>query len=142
VELEYAATPELADTLQLEAKVPFRIGHAFASAIVDYGKANRLPPAKFPYPVAERLYAEEAAKAGLEERRLPLSAQAFARVMSADNMVAVAKGLGGPQPAEVDRMLASEAAAIAADDRWIAERRASLAAAQTGLDAAFAASAR
>ena len=137
IELEYAATPELADTLQREAKVPFRIGHAFASAVVDYGKANRIAPAAFPYAMAQRLYAEEAAKAGLASTRLPLDAKAFARVMSPDNMVAVAKGLGGPQPAEVDRMLAAEGAAITADDRWIAERRAALAKASDGLEIEF-----
>lgn len=142
IALEYAATPELADTLQREAGVPFRVGHEFASAIVDYGKANRLPAAAFPYPVAQKLYAEVTAKAGIAEHRLPLSAAAFARVMSPDNMVAVAKGLGGPQPAEVDRMLAAEQAAIDADAHWIETQRATLAEASASLQAAFARTAR
>jgi argininosuccinate lyase len=138
VELEYAATPELADTLQREAKVPFRVGHEFSSAVVDYGKAHHLRPAEFPFEVAQSLYAEVAAKAGVEPRRLPLSPEGFRKAMSAANMVAVAQGLGGPQPAEVDRMLAAAGAAIDADQRWIEQQRAGLALASRRLDQAFA----
>jgi argininosuccinate lyase len=142
VELEYAATPELADTLQREAGVPFRVGHEFATAVVDYGKARRLPPGDFPYDVAQRLYAEVAREAGLASGRLPLTQAAFRRALSPDNMVAVAKGLGGPQPAEVDRMLEAGRLAIDADDRWIADQRAALALAGGALEAAFGATAR
>lgn len=138
VELEYAATPELADTLQREAKVPFRIGHEFSSAIVDYGKARRIAPAAFPYEVAQRLYAEIAAKEGVSIRNLPLTQAGFRKAMSADNMVAVAQGLGGPQPSEVTRMLAESGKAIDADAAWIAQQRAALTGAATTLDQAFA----
>ena len=138
VELEYAATPELADTLQREAKVPFRVGHAFASAVVDHGKARRIAPADFPYEVAVKLYGEAAAKAGARERRLPISQAAFRKAMSPDNMVIVARGLGGPQPAEVARMLEAAAAAIEADRRWIDERRQAQSRADKTLEEAFA----
>lgn len=137
VELEYAATPEMASALEREAKTPLRVAHDFASAVVDYGKANRLPPASFPYAVARRLYAEAADRAGLTARDLPLSAAAFARVMTPDNLVETAKGLGGPQPAEVDRMLAASAESIERDARWIAAERQSQTKASSELEAAF-----
>jgi argininosuccinate lyase len=137
VELEYAATPEVADTLQREAKVPFRIGHEYATAIVDHGKANRIAPADFPYDVAKSLFTKVAEHSGSSVKDLPLTEQAFRKAMSASNMVDVAKGLGGPQTSEVDRMIDEGKKRIEMDQRWIAQQREELTTASQRLEEAF-----
>ncbi len=134
VEADYSTTTELADTLQREANVPFRIGHHFASELVTYGRANKLKPAELPFAEVLRIYA--AASGGAV---LPLSEAVFRRSLSARGMVEAAKGLGGPQPAEVARMLAARKAALTADMAWVEARHAALRAAQGRLDQAFAA---
>ena len=69
----------------------------------------------------------------------PLDATAFAEVSSPEYMVFGRKGAGGPQIAEVDRMLARQREAIAADLAWTQSRRAHLSLAETQLDAAVTA---
>lgn len=134
---DYSTTTELADTLQRDADVPFRIGHHFASELVNYGRGHHLHAGQIPYAEAQRIYAEIAAGAKLDPK-LPLSEDAFRRALTAENMVAASKGLGGPQPAEVARMLKAAGERLAADRAWLDATRAKLADATQKLDQAFA----
>jgi argininosuccinate lyase len=137
VEEEYSTTPELADALQRDAGVPFRVGHHFASDIVNYGKAAKLKPADFPFSQAQHIYAEVAAHAHIHPAELPLDEAEFRRCLSPARVAAAARGIGGPQPAEVQRMLERQRRQLAADERSVQSRRAALDAAATKLRAAF-----
>ena len=136
VNSDYSTTTELADTLQREADVPFRIGHHFASELVNYGRGHHLRASQIPFAEAQRIYAEVAATSKVEPK-LPLSEEQFRRSLTAENMVSASKGLGGPQPSEVARMLAAAKDRLGADKTWLDATRASLASAAQRLDQAF-----
>jgi argininosuccinate lyase len=138
VDADYSTTTELADTLQRESNVPFRVGHHFASELVDYGRAHNLRSIDIPYSEAQRIYTEAAKSFQIADATLPLNEAAFRRSLTAQNMVASSKGLGGPQPAEVARMLTEANGRLESDRQWLATAQGKLDAAATKLDAAFA----
>lgn len=137
VNADYSTTTELADTLQREADVPFRVGHHFASELVNFGRAHDLKPSEIPYSEAQRVYAEAATTFKLANTNLPLSEPTFRRALTPENMVNASQGLGGPQPAEVDRMIAGQATRLQADRGWLDDQRRKLKDASGVLDAAF-----
>jgi len=136
VNSDYSTTTELADTLQREADVPFRIGHHFASELVNFGRGHHLRASQIPYPEAQRIYAEIAAISKVETK-LPLSEEQFRRSLTAENMVTASKGLGGPQPSEVARMLTAAKDRLDADRAWLDTTRAKLAAAAQAARSGF-----
>jgi argininosuccinate lyase len=136
VNSDYSTTTELADALQREADVPFRIGHHFASELVNYGRGHHLRASEIPYAEAQRIYADIATTAKMETK-LPLSEEQFRRSLTAENMVNASKGLGGPQPAEVARMMTSAKDRLAADRAWLDATRTKLLDASEKLDQAF-----
>lgn len=133
VNADYSTTTEIADALLQRSDVPFRIGHHFASMLTDYGRAQGLALHEIPYAEAARIYAADTKQA------FPLSATDFNEVISAEYMVFGRKGSGGPQLAEVNRMLSNERAGVAAGRAWLQDSSQQLARAEVALDKAFAA---
>jgi len=106
---------------------------------VLYAREHDLPPKAFPYAEAVRIYAEAGKKYQIADTRLPLDEAAFRRTLSPEAMVRTRVGIGGPQPAEVRRMIGEARKLLAADRAWIDERRNRLAEAEAKLNRAFAA---
>ena len=138
VNADYATTTELADILQRDANVPFRVGHHFASDLVTYGRTNRLRPTEITYQAAQDIYVRAAEHFGIKDTKLPIAEADFRRALTAENMVKSSLGLGGPQPAEVRRMLDAQRKNLDTDRVALTDRRTRLATASKTLDAAFA----
>ncbi len=137
LEDDWTTSMELAETLQMEHHIPFRVGHSFASSIVTYARANGLRPKDFPYAKAVELYAKAIASFKLPDPRLPIKEPEFRQVLSPEYMVKTRVGIGGPQPAEVERMLAEARTTLQGDQNWMRQARQRIHDADTRLDQAF-----
>jgi len=137
VDADYSTTTELADVLQRDSNVPFRVGHHFASDLVTYGRLNKMKPADIPFPEVQRIYGEALKAFNFDHATFPLTQVQFRTSLTAQNMIESSKGLGGPQHAEVTRMLAEEKTRLTQDQQWVDQQRQKLATASADLDKAF-----
>ena len=133
---DWTASQELADVLMRKYKLPFRVGHHFASEVVDYAKAKNIKPLDFPYAEAARIYAD-AVKETSFPAELPMSEPEFRSTLDPVAIVNNRASAGGPQPSEMQRMLKDATARIAAQDRWINDRRTRISTSLAKLDADF-----
>jgi argininosuccinate lyase len=129
----YSTTSEIADALLRTADVPFRIGHHYASALTNYGRSRGIQLNEIPYAEAARIYKEET------KQDFPLSEAAFKETISAEHMVSGSTGIGGPQLAEVARMLGDESARTKSDLDWLKSQVGRLADADATLNKAVGA---
>jgi len=137
VDADYSTTTELADVLQRDSNVPFRVGHHFASDLVTYGRLNKMKPADIPFPEVQRIYGEALKAFNFDHATFPLTQVQFRTSLTAQNMIESSKGLGGPQHAEVTRMLDEEKTRLTQDQQWVDQQRQKLATASADLDKAF-----
>jgi len=133
---DWTASQELADVLMRQYKLPFRIGHHFASEVVDYAKAKDIKPLDFPYAEARRIYAEAVKDLNVPPE-LPMSEAEFRSTLDPVAIVRHRATAGGPQPAEMERMLRTARQSLGQQAEWIAGRRARIASALGKLDADF-----
>ncbi|AMG38537.1 argininosuccinate lyase [Achromobacter xylosoxidans] len=133
---DWTASQELADVLMRKYKLPFRDGHHFASEVVSYAKTNNIKPLDFPYDQARRIYAE-AMKGSKYPNELPMSEAEFRSTLDPVAIVKNRATSGGPQPAEMERMIKQAREQLAAQDKWIRDRRAHIADSLASLDKAF-----
>ncbi len=134
---DWTASQEIADTLMRKYKLPFRVGHHFASNIVDFGKAKNIRPSDFPYPDAARIYKETLHEMGLPESPLPMGEAEFRATLDPTAIVNARITSGGPQPAEMRRMLVESEEELRGHAGWIEARRNVIADAIATLDRDF-----
>ena len=134
---DWTASQELADTLMREHRLPFRIGHHFASDIVTLARSKGWGPLDFPYSEAQRIYTE-AVKDYAPGQSLPLSEQAFKAALEPAHIVRSRATSGGPQPQEMQRMLALAELKLLQQTTWERGERARIEQALQRLDQDFA----
>jgi argininosuccinate lyase len=134
---DWTASQELADVLMRKYRLPFRVGHHFASEVVDYAKDHDIKPTDFPYAEAQRIYGQTLAEMKVEGGALPMSEAEFRATLDPVAIVRDRATPGGPQPAEMTRMLAAAQAAVEGQKAWIGEHRGRIDAALASLDGDF-----
>ncbi len=133
---DWTASQELADVLMRKYKLPFRVGHHFASEIVDYAKAKDIKPLDFPYKQAQRIYAD-AVKGSEFDSKLPMSEAEFRATLDPIAIIKNRATSGGPQPAEMARMLKESKQKLAVQGEWVQAKRARISGALSKLDSDF-----
>ena len=132
VDIDYSTMTEVADVLLRHADVPFRIAHHYASELTTYGRTHGKRPKDLTDEELLHIYEESI---GAE---LPVDVELIREAMNPAAMVRERKGLGGPQQAEVLRMLARHNASLASARAWLDASRSHLQDSATALEQAFA----
>ena len=134
---DWTASQELADLLMREHGLPFREGHHVASEMVSYARANNLGPLDFPFAEAQRIYAETVEGTDFAPE-LPIDEATFRDVLDPVAVVRNRATSGGPQPAEMTRMIEDARQRLSDRTAWVDERRDAISGALAKLDADFA----
>ncbi len=134
---DWTASQELADLLMRKYRLPFRVGHHFASEVVDFAKANDIRPTDFPYAEAQRIYTQTLKEMQVEGGALPMTEAEFRAALDPVAIVRARATSGGPQPTEMARMLGAAEQSITRQEQWVRERREHIAGALASLDADF-----
>lgn len=132
---DWTASQEVADVLMRKYKLPFRLGHHFASEVVEYARANDIKPSDFPYDQAQRIYTETTR--GYGNGVLPMSEEEFRSTLNPVAIVNNRRTVGGPQPAEMERMLSAASAKLTQQDDWVKEKRVRIDSSLAALDRDF-----
>ncbi len=129
--LGYSTMTEVADALLREAGVPFRAAHAYASALVDFCRAEGRAAATLTDAELRRIHLE------IAETPLPIAPEVLRKALDPVALLANRRGFGGPQPAAMTRSLAAHRAALEAQQHWLENTQHALADARTALKTAF-----
>lgn len=137
--LDWTASQEVADVLMRKYNVPFRIGHHVASEIVSYGRAHNIKPLDFPYAVAQEIYAKELSAVAVPEapKVFPMSEAEFKETLNPRAIILHRAVKGGPQPLEMQKMLAAAKDKVQGQAEWVQEQKNTLQAANDKLNADF-----
>jgi argininosuccinate lyase len=133
---DWTASQELADVLMRKYKLPFRAGHHFASEVVDFAKSKDIKPLDFPYAEAQKIYAEMV-KGSEFAGELPMDEAEFRSTLNPVAIINNRASAGGPQPAEMARMIKASKLSLAQQAEWITARRATITKALNTLDTDF-----
>lgn len=101
---DWTASQEIADLLTRKYNVPFRISHHFASDLVDFAKSNGIKPTELKYSDAQMIYKRSFNNESTSVE-LPIKADELKAALDPENIIKQRKTEGGPQPAEMQKML-------------------------------------
>ena len=135
---DWTASQEVADILMRDHGLPFRVGHHVASEMVTVARNEGIGPLDFPYDEAQRLYAEAVEGTDFPQD-MPMSEEEFRAALDPGAIIRNRATSGGPQPAELERMITEAKERIAAQTSWIDEKRGHIDAALAKLNQDFAA---
>jgi argininosuccinate lyase len=135
---DWTASQEVADALMRQYHLPFRVGHHFASEVVDFAREHDIRPSDFPYAEAQRIYAATLAELKLPPGKLPMNEVEFRAALDPVAIVRNRATAGGPQPVEMARMIAQAKQTLADQAAWITARSQRIDGALVSLDADFA----
>ena len=131
INAEYSTMTEVADVLLRRAEVPFRVAHHYASELTTYGRSNGKRPLELTDDELEHIYREAIGEP------LPIDVGFIRSAMEPRAMVAARRGLGGPQPAEVSRMLDAADGQLREDADWLEQTSGAVADRAASLRAGF-----
>ncbi len=135
---DWTASQELADVLMRKYKLPFRLGHHFASDIVDVAKAKNIKPLDFPYAEAKRIYKDAIKDYPGVAAELPMSELEFKETLNPIAIVQSRQTVGGPQESEMKRMLALAKQTLKEQNQWVQTKKNAIDNAAKELDRDFA----
>ena len=137
--LDWTASQEVADVLMREFKLPFRVGHHFASQVVGYARTHDIKPLDFPYAEAKRIYSEVIkSEYPTGNPNLPMSEEQFKATLNPIEIIKNRKTAGGPQPAEMRKQLDIMEVSIKNQEKWTQEQKQKINDALAKLDKDFA----
>ena len=120
---DWTASQELADLLMRKYKLPFRLGHYFASELVDHAKLKNIKPLDFPYTEAQRIYKSAVHEYPGVVAELPMTEAEFKEALNPVAIVQNRRTMGGPQAAEMKRMLALAKQTNKEQAQWIQAKK-------------------
>lgn len=135
--LDWTCSQEIADELMKNHGIPFREGHHFASEIVTYARAHDITPRDFRYETAKEVYRTVAEKDPNLPTAFPMTEEEWNHAKDPASIVRNRKVKGGPQPAELDKMIAMSKEDLARHESWVENTENHLKEAEDRLDRDF-----
>lgn len=136
---DWTASQNIADVLMRDYGIAFRLGHRFASELVSACRTESYTPLTFPYALARQVWERMASTiaCGGVPADLPMDEAALRAALDPRIIIRERRTSGGPQDAELERMLELCRHLIEADECWIGQRKANLKASQSNLEKDF-----
>jgi len=119
---DWSSSQEIADVLMRKYKVPFRVGHHFASQLVTYGRSNGITPINFPYDVAQKIYTEtmeDEYGENVANTTFPMLEDEFKATVDPKNIMLNRQTIGSSSPKEIKRMLKNAKTEMRNQSAWI-----------------------
>ena len=128
----FSTMTEVADLLVREAGLPFRAAHRYASALTGHARSQQRRADSLAGEELRGIYRD------MIGQPLPVPVERLRAALDPAAMLANRKGAGGPQPAEVSRMLRQHRESVAAGRAWLNQANEELLKASLNLHQTFA----